>query len=119
IEQLFERLHLVHELIIDVKAAGGVNDEYVAAGVHGLATGFLREALDSCSICLANLALVNLRLDGLGHDPQLLARGGTVNVNRDQQGAMASIFEPMRQLARGRRLTGTLQASHQYYRGRL
>ena len=99
IQQLFERLHLVHELIVDVEAAGGVNDEHVAAGVHGLAAGFLGQAFDSGGIGFADFALVNLRFDGLRYNFQLLTGCRTVYVDRNQQRTMPSILEPVRQLS--------------------
>ena len=46
VEQLLEPLHLVHQLFVDVQAAGGVDDERVAAHDDGFAAGFLGEALD-------------------------------------------------------------------------
>ena len=60
-----------------------------------------------------------LRLDGLGDNLQLLARGGTIDVHRHQHGTMSALLEPVRQLARGGGLTGTLQAGHQHHGGRL
>ena len=38
--------HLVHEGVVDVVAAGGVDDEDVAAVVGGFAVGFFGEAED-------------------------------------------------------------------------
>ena len=46
VEQLFERGHLVHEVGGDLVAAGGVDDEDVAAEVGGFAPGFFGEAED-------------------------------------------------------------------------
>ena len=46
VEELFEALHLAHQLFVDVQAAGGVDDERVAAHDAGFAAGFLGEALD-------------------------------------------------------------------------
>ncbi len=44
---------------------------------------------------------------------------GPVNVHRNQQRTVAAILQPVGQLARGRRLTGTLQSGHQDDRRRL
>ncbi len=41
VEQLFQPLHLAHQLFVDVQAAGGIDDERVAAHVAGLAAGLL------------------------------------------------------------------------------
>ena len=46
VEQGFELGHLVHEGFVDAEAAGGVDDEDVAAEVGGVAAGFLGEAED-------------------------------------------------------------------------
>ena len=46
VEQLFELLHLGHQLFVDVQAAGGVDDERVAAHDEGFAAGFCGQALD-------------------------------------------------------------------------
>ena len=45
IQQLLQRLHLVHELVVDVQAARGIDDQHVAAGDDGLAARFLRPAV--------------------------------------------------------------------------
>src|ERR1041385_361965 len=36
VEELLERLHLVHELIIDMQASGSVNDKDITTGVDGV-----------------------------------------------------------------------------------
>ena len=56
---------------------------------------------------------------GVGDDLQLLARGGTIDVHRDQHGPVAALLEPVGQLARGGGLAGTLQSGHQHDRRRL
>ena len=48
-------------------------------------------------------------LTACGDDFQLLARGGTVDVDRDQQRTMSAVLEPVRELAGSGGLTGTLQ----------
>jgi hypothetical protein len=45
-EQLFQALHLGHQLLVDVQAAGGVDDERVAAHDDGFAARFLGKPLD-------------------------------------------------------------------------
>ena len=68
---------------------------------------------------LADLAFVDMRADGLGDDLQLLARGGTVDVDRDEHGAVSALFEPSGEFAGGGGFTGTLQAGHEDDGGRL
>ena len=109
------------EVFVDVEAAGGVDDERVAAHVAGFAAGLLGEALDQRGAGgLALLvAFVEFGLDGLGDDLELLAGGGAVDVDRDQHGAVAALLEPGGQLAGGGGFAGALQAGHQDDRGRL
>ena len=114
-----ERLHLVHQLIVDVQAAGGVNDQHIRTGVDGLAARFLGQTLDRGGIGLAHFAFVDVGLDRLGNDFKLLAGGGTIDVNRNQQRTMPALLEPVRQLAGSRGLARTLQAGHQHHGRRL
>ena len=119
IQDLLQRLHLVHQLLVDVQAAGGIDDEHVAGVVDGLAARFLYQPLHGRGVGLLDLAFVEVRLDGLGHHFQLLARRGTIDVHRNQHGTMAALLEPVRQLARSGGLAGTLQARHEHDRRRL
>ncbi len=101
VEKFFEALHLSHQIFVDMEAAGGVDDERVAAHDHGFAPRFLCQALDQCSACWFALlvALVEARLNLLGDDFELLARGGAVNVNRDEHGTVTALLEPGSELA--------------------
>ncbi len=87
--------------------------------VDGFAARFFHQPLDGRGVGFLDLAFVEVGLDGLRDYLQLLARGGTIDVNRDQHGPMSALLEPVRQLARGGGLTGTLQAGHQHDRRRL
>ena len=58
IQQLLQRLHLVHELIVDVQPAGGVNYQHVASGDHGLATGLFYQPLYRGGVGFRDLAFV-------------------------------------------------------------
>ena len=83
--------------------------------------GFLGEALDECragGIAL-EVAFVDADLDGFGDDLELLASGGTVNVDRDQHGAVTALLEPGGELAGGGGFAGALQAGHEDDGGRL
>ena len=104
-----------------MQAAGGVDDERVAAHDAGFAAGFFGQPLDQRRAGgLAFLvAFVELGLDGFGDDFELLARGGAVDVDRDEHGAMAALFEPGGQLAAGGGFAGALQAGHENDGGRL
>ena len=120
-EELFEALHLGHQIFVDVEAAGGVDDERVAAHDDGFAAGFFGKALNKRGAGgLALLvAFVEARLDLLGDDFELLARGGAVDVDRDEHGTVTALLEPGGQLAGGGGFAGALQAGHENDRGRL
>ena len=121
VEELFEPLHLAHEVFVDVEAAGGVDDEGVAAHDRGFAAGFFGQAVDqrrTGGFALL-VAFVELGLDGFGDDFELLAGGGAVDVDGDEHGAVAALFEPGRELAGGGGFAGALQAGHENDRGRL
>src|ERR1019366_875792 len=113
IEDLLQRLHLFHQELVDVQASGGIDDQHVATVADGVAAGFLHQTLDVGGVGFADFTFVKVGLDGLGDDFELLARGGTIDVNRDQHGAVSTLLGPVRQLSRGGGLTGTLQARHQ------
>ena len=101
VEQLLQPLHLAHQLFVDVQAAGGVDDERVAAHVAGLAAGLAGQPLDQRRTGWFALlvAFVERGFDGFGDDLELLARGGAIHVHRDQHGPMAALLEPCGQLA--------------------
>ena len=94
VEKFFEALHFAHEVFVDVEAAGGVDDQGVAAHVACFAAGFGSEADDQVGPGgLAFLvAFVELGLDGFGDDLELFAGGGAVDVDGDEHGAMAALF---------------------------
>ena len=84
-----------------MQAAGGIDDEHVGAGIDGLVARFLNQALDCRRIGLNVRAFIDVGLDRLRNDFELLASGGTVNVDRNQQRSMPAILEPIRQFAGG------------------
>ena len=116
VEELLERGHLVHERGVDLVAAGGVDDEDVAAEAGGLALRFASETEDVGGIVRGGgveRALVELGGDGFGDDAELLARGGTIDVDRDEHGAMARLLEPCGELGGGGGFAAALQAGHE------
>ena len=58
-------------------------------------------------------SFVELGVDGLGDDFELLAGGGAVDVDGDEQGAVAALFEPGGELAGGGGFAGALEAGHE------
>jgi len=115
VEKLFELRHLVHEGGVDLVAAGGVDDEHVAAEVGGFAFGFFGEAEDGvgAGFFFGDFAFVEMGGDGAGDDGELLAGGGTVDVHRYQHRPVAGFFEPLGEFAAGGRFAGALEAGHQ------
>ena len=128
VEGGFELGHFVHEGFVDAEAAGGVDDEDVVGEVTGFAEGFLGEAEDvggaggvvRCRFYVVRgrrvggeFAFVDPDVDQFGDDFELLAGGGAVDVDGDEQGAVAALFEPGGEFAGGRRLPGALQAGHE------
>ena len=96
-EEGFELGHLVHEGGVDAEAAGGVDDEDVVGVVAGFLEGGFGEAEDGGGVVVGGgvvLAFVELGSDGGGDDFELLSGGGTVDVNRDEEGAVTTLFEP-------------------------
>ena len=91
IQDLLQRLHLVHQLLVDVQPAGGVNDEHVAGVIDGLAARFLHQPFDGRGVRFLDLAFVDVGLDGLRDHLELLTRRRTVNVHRDQHGPVSAV----------------------------
>ena len=94
VEELFEALHFLHQLFVDVKTACGIDDERVKAEVAGFASRFARQALDECGAGLLafEVAFVDFGVNGFGDDFELLAGGGTVDVNGDEKRTAATFF---------------------------
>ena len=104
-----------------MQAASGVHDQRVEAKVARFATGLCGQPLHQRrpgGFALL-VAFVDFGLNGFGDNSQLLARGGAVDVHRDQDGPMAALLEPCGQLAAGGGLARALQAGHQNYGRRL
>ena len=79
VEVALEVGHFLHEGLIDAGAAGGVDDEDVAAEVGGFAFGFAGEAEDFGSSVLrlrVEFAFVEVDAGGFGDEGELLAGGG-------------------------------------------
>ena len=98
IEQLFQRLHLIHQLIVNMQTPGGIDDQHVAAGIDGLSPRFFHQTLDRCRIRLAYFALVNVRLDRISDHFQLLSRCRAIDVDRNQQWPVSALFQPVASL---------------------
>ena len=92
IEQPLERLHLVHQLIVNMEAPGCIHDQHVRAGIDGFTARFLGQTLDRASVRLGHCTFVDVDLDRLGDDLKLLPGRWTVHVHGDQKRPMPSVF---------------------------
>ena len=59
------------------------------------------------------LAFVDLRADGGGDEAELLARGGTIDVDGDEHGAVPGFFEPAGEFGGGGGFAAALEAGHE------
>ena len=98
-----------HQLVVDVQAAGGVDDDHVAAGVAGFDEGAAR-ARHRVEIA----GRIEHPHTGLaGDDRELFDGGRAAHVGRDDQRELALFGQHPRQLAGGGRLARALQAEHE------
>ena len=98
-------LELVHQIIVDVQAAGGVHDDHVAGGKFR----FLDGAAHDFERLVGAFAGPEGRAHGFGDLGELFAGGRAVDVGRDHQRAMAVVREPLGKLACRGGFTGALQ----------
>ncbi len=62
---------------------------------------------------VVELAFVEVDAGGFGDDGELLAGGGAVDVDGDEHGAVAALFEPLGELGGGGGFAGALEAGHE------
>ena len=106
---------LVHQLGVDVQAAGGVDDHDVAPLLARLPHAPLGD-VDRVGVgALLVDRHAGLRADGL----QLVDGRRAVDVAGHQRRLLALLGQQPRELARRRRLARALQAAHEDHRGRL
>ena len=106
---------LRHQLVVDVQAAGGVDQQEVVAHRARLVD---RRAQDLPRVG-QRLRMVDRDLARPAERAQLLARRRAVDVRRDHQRVMPALLEPAPELGRAGRLARTLQAGHQHDRREL
>ena len=116
VKLLFELLQLSHQIVVDVEAAGGVDQQNVAAGLRAFAA---RGAGQVERLRFSGRAFIDWQTDVARDHLQLLARGRPVDIHRYHHGAMAVLREPARELAGGGGLTRALQADDHEDAGRL
>ena len=118
-KQPLQRLHLVHELVVDMETAGGVHNQNIGSGVDGFTSRLFGEALDCCCVRFSDFAFVQISFNRLRYNFELLTCSGPIDVNRNQQRSMPAVLQPTGQLARSCGLAGPLKASHKHDRRRL
>ena len=108
-DRLLHPLELVHQRLVHVEAAGGIQKDHVAAVVPGVAESVLGD-LHRVPLALLKDRQVQLA----AHHLQLLDGGGAVHVAGHEQGAFGLLrFQHLGQLGREGRLTRTLQTRHE------
>ena len=108
-----DRAQLVHQLGVDLETAGGVDD-------HDVATEPLR-LRDRAARDVHRIGRLGEErdLDAFREHAQLLDRGRALEVGADEQRLQALRLQQPRELARGGRLSGALQAREHHDRRRL
>ena len=127
-----DAVQFLHEVVVDVQSTRGVEQQHVVFVLLRLAVGSLadtdrharRRAVLGAFVRLGVEPDLRLSLAVLGdafdHQPQLLDRGGTLQVGGGHQHAATALFEPGGELPARRRLPRTLQAAdHEHRRARV
>ncbi len=107
-----QHAQLVHQIIVNVQAAGSVHQDYIA----GRKFCFLNGALDDFERLVRSGPGPDRCSNRLRHLRELLARGGAIDVSRDDQRPMAVLRKPFCKFPRGGGLTGTLQTDNHPHR---
>ncbi len=116
VELFLQLLQLRHQVVVDMQAAGGIHQQHVAAAIGGFAA---RGAGQVERRGFSGRAFVDGLADIARDYAQLLARGGTVDVHRNQHRPVPVLRKPARQFAGGSGLAGALQSDDQEHAGRL
>ena len=111
LRRVANRLELGHQLVVDVQAACRVDDDDVVAEVRGFGDRALR-ARDGIHLP-RRIVHADAETRLLRDDVQLLNRRRPLHVGRHEQCVLALLGQPLRELARGRRLARALQAQQQ------
>jgi hypothetical protein len=101
----FEIAQLVHQFIVNVETTRSVHEDDVA----GRELGFLDSAANDFERLVGAFAGPDRGANRFGNLGELLARGGAIDVGRDNERAMAIVVKPLGKFAGGGGLTGTLQ----------
>jgi hypothetical protein len=100
---------LVHQLLVDVQAPGGIDDERVGT----IASSLVERPLGDVDGVALRALLVDRRSGPLAHRHQLLDRRRPLGVTGSQCHALAVLRQELGELGAGRGLPGALQARDQ------
>ena len=109
LDALADRDELVHQLLVDVQPAGGVDDQHVLAVRLRLAERPLGDVDRVAVGALAVDGRAGLPADGL----ELLDGGGALQVAGGERDRLPVLGEELGELRAGGRLAGALEAGHQ------
>ena len=109
IELALEHGELVHQLVVNVQAAGGIDQNHVAGGKLCFADG----AAHDFERLVGAGAGPDGSAGGFGDLRELFAGGGAIDVGGNDDGAVAVLGEPFAELAGGGGFAGALQAADQ------
>ncbi len=100
---------LLHQLLVDAEATGGVDDDHVVQRAPRLLDRATGDA-DRVTDAVARLGREDGDAGPLAVDLELLDRVGSLQVGRDEHRALALVLQPQRELRGERRLSGALEA---------
>ena len=110
-----DRDGLVHHLLVDAEAAGGVDDDDVDPALAGELDARAGD-LDRVAHPVAGLGRPHLHTGALADDLQLLDGVGALQVGGDQHDGLALLAQPLAEFARQRGLARALQARQHEHR---
>ena len=125
-----DRFKLCHQLVVDVKPPGRIEDQHIDLGLASLGKGALTHANRDTRHLAVLGALVRLGvemnldvslallIDLLGNNAQLLDRSGALQVGGGNHDTAPAPLEIRGEFAAGRRLARTLQTAHHHNGGR-
>ncbi len=109
IQFALQHLQFVHQLGVDVEAAGGVDEDYVVGGELCFADGAAHDFERFVGSC----AWPAWRASGAGDLGELFACGGAIDVSGDDHRPMAVFSEPFAHFSGGGGFAGALQADNE------
>src|SRR5688572_4402275 len=110
-----DEFKLLHELFVDMEAAGGIDEQQVTEPSFCL----IERLLADCNRRCLRIRIVHRQIDFLAEDLELFDSSGAIDVGGNQIGSSFLIsFQIPRQLGHGGSLTRPLQADQHDHYGR-